>query len=140
MGQLSNPTSVRFRQLHDFLAHPVNRPAAQLPLKQRQIHHRLSRADLDELLDAYKASDSINGLAEHFGIHRTTVCAIAKRAGLKRRNPALDPAEAIRAAKLYQSGLSLKVIGQQYGIHATTVRSWLLRSGVTMRDPQGRER
>jgi DNA-binding CsgD family transcriptional regulator len=83
---------------------------------------------------------SLNGLAEQFKIHRSTVLDYLNRVGGQQRRPALMPDQIVIAARLYQGGQSLKEVGLRFGVHASTVRAALLKHGIKMRDCQGRVR
>ena len=51
----------------------------------RQKQRRLRELEQLELLEAYRAGDSVYGLADRFGIARQTVSAVLERHGVARR-------------------------------------------------------
>jgi hypothetical protein len=51
----------------------------------RQSHHRLSQAEVAELIVAYREQASVKELAQRFGIHRVTVTALLRRRGVELR-------------------------------------------------------
>jgi DNA-binding CsgD family transcriptional regulator len=107
----------------------------------RRLQRRLSPSQVAELIRAYQSGTTLNGLAEHFRIHRSTVLNHLNRANTpRRRYPALKPDEIDEAAHLYESGKSLREVGLSFDVHASTVRAALLRRRIKMRDCQGRER
>ena len=69
----------------------------------------------------YHEGKSMNDIARHFGLHRTTVRAILDRAGANVRSRAMTPAQIRLAAKLYEQGLTLEEIGKQLGFTAETI-------------------
>ena len=80
MGRYSNP-SLHSRRIQ-FLLHmtPVGCPIARVP--SLQVQHRLSTVEIEKLVDIYQSGRTIEQLAEDFQIHRTTVMAHLRRAGI----------------------------------------------------------
>lgn len=106
--------------------------------KSPVIQTRLNAQSRAELLDGYSAGVPVRDLVERFGVHRGTVWALARRAGLTPRNgPELPQHLRDEAVALYASGLSLLKVGRQLGIADDTVRAAVLASGGTIR-PRGR--
>lgn len=144
MGQLSNQDRrSRIRQLHGVVQGQCSsgksgKSVVRAAPRRRQ--HRLSTAQVIQLTQAYQSGTSLNDLAEHFKVHRSTVLDHLNRADTPRRRPALSPSQIDLAIRLYRGGQSLKDVGVHFGAHASTVRTALLSAGVAMRDCQGRER
>jgi transposase len=103
---------------------------------QRQ--HRLSQAEIAELIVAYHQGQSIRQLARRFKVHRTTVTALLRRQGIELRQAGLAPAAIPAAASLYGQGWSLARLGERFGVDAATVWRALRAAGVEMRMPSQR--
>ena len=92
-----------------------------------------------EALSQYVAGKPVKEIAAEFGIHRRTVLAMARRAGLPRRFEQLSIETGEEARRLYEQGLSLEEVAEELGISRMGARSAILKSGGTMR-PRGRQR
>jgi transposase len=94
---------------------------------------RLRGVEVDELVAAYQTGDSIEGLAEHFGVHRTTVMAHLRRREVELRAAftAWDHDDLRAAAAHYASGASLASVAARFGVDPSTVANRLRRD----RDP-----
>jgi hypothetical protein len=101
--------------------------------KPRQKQRRLGELEQLELVNAYRAGDSVYGLADRFGIARQTVSAVLERHGVARRYRILTPQDVDAAVRLYESGLSLVAVGERLGANASTVLNTLRKTGVRMR-------
>ena len=113
--------------------------AAAPKLRQpKQIQHRISPDERQELIDSYRSGQSVVLLATKFKIHRTTVTGILARSGTQIRQPGLANEQILRAIDLYKFGNSLAAIGSELGVDAETVRRYLKSHGVTMRAPGSR--
>jgi transposase-like protein len=106
----------------------------------KQIRKRLRPAEASELVDAYRASETVYQLARQFGIHRNTVSGLLERHGVPRRGRPLSPLQIQLAVELYVVGQSAAVIARQLECDPGTVRLALIKAGVTMRDSHGREK
>jgi site-specific DNA recombinase len=139
IGRYSNhcEQGERLRDLVEMLPNGPSRAKVQT---KKQIHRRLRRSEIDELLAGYKAGATVYQLAERFGIHRETVSLLLERERIPRRNRPLSPVQIEQARELYATGQSLAKVGGQLGCDANTVRIALVRVGVRMRDCRGRER
>jgi DNA-binding transcriptional ArsR family regulator len=145
---LSNP-SPPFRRLAKILRrgklaesneHP-RREAATGVQELTQQQRRLSPVEASELVDAYRAGAAQRDLARRFGIHRTTVTAHLRRAGVSLRSTEkLTQDTVAEAAALYEQGWSLARIATKFDVYPQSVRYRLLAFGVRMRDTHGRER
>ncbi|HSX03048.1 MAG TPA: hypothetical protein VLI05_07130 [Candidatus Saccharimonadia bacterium] len=97
-------------------------------------------ADVDELVEDYRAGATVYELAARFSISRATVGQHLRRQGVDTKPPGLGPDNVPAAAKLYQQGWALARIAAKYDTTSSTVHRRLLEAGVRMRDAQGRER
>ena len=104
--------------------------------RRRQHQHRLRPSEVDALAAAYQSDQSLAGLVETFGIHRTTVLAHLKRRGLH-RPPALTDAQVVEAGTLYRGSLSLTVIAERFGVSLDTVARYLAKAGIRARPSRG---
>lgn len=104
----------------------------------RQVQRRLGPAEVDRLVDGYRAGSTVRQLSAEFGVSRATVSAHLERQGLPRRYNRLSGDALAEAGRLYGDGWSLARLGERYGLDAGTVRRALLKSGVQTRPRQGR--
>jgi len=99
--------------------------------KQKQ--RRLRELEQLELVDAYRAGESVHGLADRFGVARQTVSAVLERHRVARRYRILKPQDVDAAVGLYESGLSLVAVGERLGVNASTILNALRTTGVQLR-------
>jgi hypothetical protein len=99
----SNQTNVR-RELRRLLDVRVDRPADEGIHQPHQRQHRLRADQVQNLIDAYRAGNSVYALAKAFTIDRRTVSAILERHGVQRRYDLLDTGAIAEAARLYDAG------------------------------------
>ena len=97
------------------------------------VARQLRPTEIDELVQKYQAGESMNALARHYELHRTTIASHLKNAGITARNVAISEQQVDQAVELYESGLSLAAIGKKLGINDTTIHTHLRRRGVQMR-------
>jgi DNA-directed RNA polymerase specialized sigma24 family protein len=98
---------------------------------QRQ--RRLTTGEIETLVRAYEAGDTISALVERFHVSRATVMAHLRRAGVKTRYNRLDD-KLNEAKRLYvDEGWSLARIAEQFGVTAGTVRNAFTQTGVPTR-------
>ena len=100
-----------------------------------KLDQRLDSEILTQILNAYRAGESANSIAERFNIARNSVNSLAADAGLARRVTRLTPEDKQRVAALYVSGLSLVAVGEQFGCSPATIRNALIDIGIARRDP-----
>ncbi len=100
---------------------------------------RLSPADIDNLIEAYRAGATINRLAVDFGIHRTTVAGHLDRHDVPRQSEltAWDDEILTQAAELYATGSSLADVADQFGVDAQTVANRFRCAGIAIRPRRG---
>lgn len=136
---LEHPLSRPVKRLLELAATwPDSLPDAVPHRSEYRTARRLSPAEVDELVGAYKEGAAVHELAAKFSVHRAT---ISRHLALKRvetRPPTLITAEVAQAADLYRIGWSLATIGERYRTTSSTVRRYLLAAGVKMRGPHER--
>jgi DNA invertase Pin-like site-specific DNA recombinase len=145
-GQLSNPYAPLLRLLRlnrgdeAAVALAVGRPMTTVSGVVKQTQRRLTLEQQTELVRRYEAGAQMSYLANHFGVHRSTVSAILKRHGVEPRRQELSSEQIQHAVLMYAQGNSLAVIGARLGVDGGTVHKRLCQQGVVMRDAHGRER
>ena len=102
-----------------------------------QSQTRLSASNRAEVLAGYVSGVPVRELADRFGIHRATVWAIARSAGVDVRRPELSDKVRARAARLYAGGMTLADVAKKLRISNEAVRSAVIARGGTIR-PAGR--
>ncbi len=110
------------------------------PTPRAQLPRRLQTIEVDEMVAAYLAGDTVNDLAQRFGVHRTTVMAHLTRRAAKRPEISTvkwDDETLVAAAHLYTSGASLSRVGERFGVHASTIANRFQRAGVPIRPRRG---
>ena len=115
----------------------------KIPVREyvpKQSHTRLDPQQIDDLIVAYEAGNTIKVLATQFQIHHTNVSNVLKRHGVPRRHCPLTPEKIKHAIEAYQAGSSSKMIGNLLGVDASTIWRALRREGVKMRDSHGNDR
>lgn len=118
----------------------VGRPMTKVSGVVKQTQRRLTLEQQSEVVRRYEAGAQMSYLAQHFGVHRSTVSAILKRHGVSTRQSGLSANRVAQAVMLYGQGKSLAVIGNELGVDTGTVHTRLREWGVQMRDAHGRER
>ena len=99
----------------------------------------LTDTEVDELVAAYEAGATLQGLAKQFHIRRLTAAAHLARRSVPVRRAGLDSAQTKKAARLYQACWTLVQLGHRFDVDAQTVRRTIARQGVSIR-PGGRPR
>jgi len=122
------------------VAPAVGRPMTPVSGVVKQTQRRLTLEQQTEVVRRYQAGAQMSYLAQHFGVHRSTVSAILKRHSVSTRQSGLSADQVDQAVQLYAQGNSLAAIGSKLGIDAGTVHARLREQGVIMRDAHGRER
>lgn len=89
------------------------------------------------MLAAYTAGVPVQELTARFGVHRGTVWAVVRRAGLDARTPGVSVETREEAARLYADGLTLVQVARQLGLGDEAVRAAVVACGGTIR-PRGR--
>jgi DNA invertase Pin-like site-specific DNA recombinase len=105
------------------------------PKQVRRVAKRLKKAQVEELVEAYKSGSTTYQLADRFVIKRQTVSSILKRNGVTPRWRRLTEANVDEAERLYAQGMSLARIADRMHVDDETIR---LRLRKQMRDPHDR--
>lgn len=103
--------------------------------KSRQSQTRLSASIRAEVLKGYVTGTPVRVLARRYGVHRSTVREIARRAGVQPRRMAASEGARAEAARLYMEGLTLAQVSQRLGISDDSVRAAVLAAGGAIRSP-----
>ncbi len=88
-----------------------------------------------EIVERYQTGSLIRELAEEYGVHRSTVMACLRRAGVPKYSGWSEKTTA-EATRLYESGLTIAEVAARLDHSATTVGRRLREAGVKMR-PKG---
>lgn len=102
--------------------------------------HRTDLPD-QEIIDRYRAGDTIVALAEAYDTTTSTIAHRLKRAGVKTRTAPQAgklPADEVIAAYT-KHGETIRSLAEKYGVSRDTVRVFLIKHGVQMR-PTGTPR
>lgn len=94
---------------------------------------KLKPAEIDELVEQYRAGSSVYQLAERFGIHRITIGRHLRSRGIDTTAPALTEEQVREAVEHYADSWSCKKIAKHLGVGAETVRVSLAKAGVQLR-------
>jgi hypothetical protein len=94
---------------------------------------RLDATATERLIEAYQGGVGVTGLAQQFGIHRSTVSALLSRHGVEMRPVGLSASDVVDAARLYTDGWSVAKLGRKFGVNGTTVWRMLVATGVVTR-------
>ena len=130
-GRLSNPRSDLNQALDlltagleaiGFQPGAVARPP-QSGVKRQKVR-QLSPAQVDDLVERYRAGASAPQLAEVFGIHRLTVLEHLKRRDVPRRanTRKMTDEQAREARAMWQIGMSYAEIACRLGVHPKTAK------------------
>jgi transposase-like protein len=100
---------------------------------------RLTRSEIEEVVDGYQSGRSLVDIAQEFGIHHRTVADHLERLGVARRVnlPKMGPGDVSRAATRYRAGESLATVGKALNVDVSTVQRALKRAAVTIRPRRG---
>lgn len=79
----------------------------------------------------------VSAISAKYGVHRSTIPALVRRAGAEVRIAGLATDERARASLLYESGMALVQVARLMGISAHAVRQAVLDEGGQLR-PRGR--
>lgn len=111
------------------------RPAKQRPVRKRQVQRRLTAEEVERLVAEYQAGADMKQLAQTWAMHRTTVAAQLRKAGVELRRQGVPDERLQEAVRLYAEGWSLQRLAERYGCDAETVRTTLKLQDVRMRKP-----
>jgi DNA-binding transcriptional regulator LsrR (DeoR family) len=91
------------------------------------------------MVAGYRAGQSVNVLADKFGITRQRVSLILQRHDVARRYRLLNDERLAQARQIYDQGNSLEQVGERLGVSAKTVQAAFRKAGFTTR-PVGTNR
>jgi hypothetical protein len=133
LALLSNPALTE--NLQAKAAQQPDEVAGSVSERPRQRQVRLTRQQLDELVERYQAGACVRELVSYFGVHRVTVVGHLKQRGVERRGHVrkLTDAQVQQAVQSYQAGESLARIGARYQVHSETIRREFRKVGVATR-------
>lgn len=134
VGHYSN-TDDLLRRLERIRQTP-HKPRSAANRTPKRPQNRLTADETATLLQGYEQGETLDNLAERFGIHRTTVLNHVQRAGMERRIGIIDR-HLDKAQTLYASGLSLAAVGTQFGVGKDAVRQAFHRHGIPVRPRPG---
>lgn len=99
------------------------RPSRASALQVRQVQHRLTAAEVDQIAEQYREGTSTYALAKQWKINRDTVTLALRRAGIATRRPrALTPQQLAEARRLQEEGWSLNRLGRHFGVDPKTMK------------------
>jgi transposase-like protein len=107
-------------------------------VRQRQAQRRLTAEQSKQLIAEYRTGASIKELATQWGVHRTTVAAQLRQAGVPLHRQGIPADQLAEAVRLYCEGWSCQRLAERYGCNATTAWKLLQQAGVKLRKPWGR--
>ncbi len=116
------------------LARPI-RPNCATATLQRQ--RRLTRSEVDNLVNLYATGINVRQLAAAFGINRDTALRhlqrrdVASRASVRKLTDELLAA----AARRYLAGEPMAKLCGDLGVNPTTLRRELTKTGIQLRPP-----
>ena len=97
----------------------------------RQQHKRLTDAEIDQLVIAYREGSTVLELAARFDCDRKTVLRFLKLHCVETRYRRLNEEQIDEAVELYGRGTSLAKLGTRFGVDPKTVKARLLGRGLT---------
>ena len=109
-----------------------NRTTANL---QRQ--RRLTRSEVDNLVDLYATGINVRQLAAAFGINRDTALQHLQRRSVPSRASVrkLTAEQLATAARRYLASEPMTKLCDEFGINPTTLRRELTKTGIQLRPP-----
>jgi len=126
------------RHLAATLPGPNTQPVKREPTPVPGTAKQLRGEQLQELVAAYEAGNTMQAVAKQFGITAQTVSNLLKRQGVAIRTRGLSEDDVDKAVHLYAQGLSLSRVAERVNSTAETVRKQLRKRGVQIRETQGR--
>lgn len=102
---------------------------------------KLTPAEVQELVEAYRHGASQTELGRRFGIHRQTVGRyLAKQHVERRSRRPLDESQQLEAVRLYvDQTWTLAEIAKKFGVAQNSIRNVLLRHGIERRSQARRK-
>lgn len=132
MGRYSNPSIAS--TLERIVAGQGRDRVSTRPVQSlRQKQYKLTRRQVDEVVERYEAGESANVLAIEFGVHRGNVVRQLKARGVVVRYRIMSDEDLALAETLYEQGQSLAKVGDEFGVAAWTVLAAFKRAGIPTR-------
>ncbi len=94
---------------------------------------KLTRTEINAIIEGYRSGATTRGLAEKYGCHRDTISRQLKKQGVAVTIEKVTDNDITEMVRLYESGLKAEEVGRQFGINKTTALRHLRASGVQMR-------
>jgi hypothetical protein len=120
----------RIRQLLEL---DGSRSSAARSRTQKQVQHRLSTDEIDELVAKYLSGETIQALAARFKIHRFTVSQLLDRREVSRHSKGVPLQRLQEVIRSYEVGDSLATIAARESVSPETVGLALRKEGVQIR-------
>ena len=111
------------------------RPAPTTIPKPRQVQRRLTAKQVDQLVREYESGDDMKILAALRDVHRATVAAQLRRAGVSLRRQGVPPDQFDEVVRLYREGCSCQRLAERYNCDDESVRRTLKRTDLVLRAP-----
>jgi DNA-directed RNA polymerase specialized sigma24 family protein len=105
------------------------------PTRQRQAQRRLAPEQAALLVAEYEAGADMKALAALWSLHRTTVAAQLRQAGVYLRRQGVPDSQVDEAIRLCSDGWSCQRLAERYGCDTETIRQTLKKSRVRLRKP-----
>ena len=120
----------------DLAVDPGSAPVVERNIRRQRM---LTDADMQDVIEMYRAGKTTRQIAEVTGAHRHTIANRLKLAGIRLRRGKISQAEVARLIRLYESGISMAAVGERMNLDPQTVLNHLRKAGMPTRDSQGRE-
>lgn len=110
------------------------------PVVERNIRRQrmLTEADIQEVIEMYRAGRTTRQIAKATGAHRRTIANRLKLAGIKLRRGKISQGEVAKLIRLYESDLSMAAIGERLNLDPQTVLNYLRKASLETRNRQGK--
>lgn len=131
-GRYSNPADPlhRLADLDLCTDDPAEVRTTTAIARDRRAGRRLGAEDVADLVARCEAGATVRELAEQFGIHRVTVTAQLRRAGVAIRTAGLHPGQADEVVRLYQQGWSARKLAKRYKVSDHTIAAELRNARI----------
>jgi hypothetical protein len=100
----------------------------------RRLREALEPGEIDGLVEAYRAGNSIRDLTFQFRTDRSTILKYLKGMDIRRRYPGLDPDRIKEASELYEAGLTSTEIGRIFNVSPDTILRAARKTGIRVRN------
>ena len=89
---------------------------------------KLSRNEIERLVEGYQGGKTVYELGREFGVHRVTVSAVLKRSGVPMRMQGLSEDDRNEVVRLHGEGCTYADLGRRFHVDPGTVRSALRKA------------